>query len=117
MNQLQNTSFDKLSKLYSKYFSLGYISTKNAGDKLAIISLTCCITNELRKQNNKITCYDVLKKICKDYSDFDKNTFLKSIAAICEDLMYGCDTFPNFDLKIQEMPKSLKKLLDNCCPF
>jgi hypothetical protein len=31
--------------------------------------------------------------------------------------MYGCDTFPDFGIKPQEMPKTLKKLLDTYVPF
>lgn len=116
MTDLQNISFDKLAAIYRKYFSLSYLNS-NMGDKLACIALTCYITNELRKKNSKITCYDVLLKVGKNFGDIEKNTFLKSLGAICEDLMYGCDTFLDFGIKPQEMPKTLQKLLDNYVPF
>ena len=81
MNELENISFDKLFKIYRKYFSLKYINT-NTDNKLALIALVCFLTNELQKKNRNITCYDVLLKIGKDFSDIDKNTFLKSLACI-----------------------------------
>ena len=37
------------------------------GDKLACIALTCYITNELKKKGQKVTCYDVLLKVGKDF--------------------------------------------------
>ena len=65
MNNLQNISFDKLLAIYEKYFSLGYLNT-DVSDKLACISLTCYITNELRNKGKKINCYEVLLQIGKD---------------------------------------------------
>jgi hypothetical protein len=88
MNSLENISFEKLSKIYSKYFTLGYLNT-NLSDKLACIALTCYITNEVKKKNKNLTCYDVLLKVAKDSGEIEKKTFLKSLAAICEDYMYG----------------------------
>ena len=46
-----------------------------------------------------------------------KNTFLKSLGAICESLMYGSKTYPDFGIEPKNMPKQLRKLLDNYCPF
>lgn len=117
MNDLQNINFDKLYQIYTKYFSLGYINTNNASDKLACISLICCITQEIRKKKPKITCYEVLLQIGKDFPDLMKNTFMKSLGAICEDLMYGCNTFPDFGIPLKEMPNTLRKLLDKYIPF
>lgn len=115
-NDLQNFSFDKLRTVYEKYFSLNYLGN-DASDKLACIALTCYITNELRKKGQNITCYDVLLKIGSDFGELEKNTFLKSLGAVCEDFMYGCRTFPDFGIKPKDMPKQLKKLLDNYTPF
>jgi hypothetical protein len=113
---LQSISFDKLLAIYDKYFSLGYLNT-DISDKLACISLTCYITNELRKKGKKSTCYDVLLQIGKDLPDLEKNTFLKSLGAICESLMYGSKTFPDFGIPLKEMPKQVRKLLGSYCPF
>lgn len=116
MKDLENISFDKLCKIYTKYFTLGYLNT-NISDKLACIALTCYITNELRKKGKNVTCYDILLKVGNDFTNTEKNTFLKALGAICEDFMYGCDTFPDFGIKPREMPSQLKNLLDKYCPF
>lgn len=84
---------------------------------MACIALTCYLTNELNKKGKNITCYDVLLKVGKDFGDLEKNTFLKSLAAICKDYMYGCKEFPDFGIPVKEMPKQLKNLLDKYCPF
>lgn len=116
MNTLESISFDNLSKIYTKYFTLGYLNS-NMSDKLACIALTCYITNEIRKKGKKVTCYDVLLKVGHDFPNTEKNTFLKSLGVICEDFMYGCDTFLDFGIPVKEMPKQLKILLDKYCPF
>lgn len=116
MNDLQNISFEKLLAIYTKYFTLSYLNS-NMGDKLACIALTCYITNELRKKGQKVTCYDVLLKVGKNFGQLRKDTFLKSLGAVCEDLMYGCDTFLDFGIKPKDMPKQLQILLSNYVPF
>ena len=116
MNDLENISFDKLSKIYTKYFTLNYLNS-NMSDKLACIALTCYLTNHLRQKGHKLNCFDVLKSVTKDWPEVARNTFLKSLGAMCEDLMYGCDTFLDFGIPLKEMPKQLRKLLDNYCPF
>lgn len=116
MNDLTNISFDKLSAIYRKYFTLGYLNT-DANDKLACIALVCNVTYELNKKGKKMTCYDVILQIGKDFPDLVKNTFFKSLGVICQDLMYGCTTFPNFGLATKDMPKTIKKLLEKYCPF
>ena len=66
MNSLENISFEKLSKIYTKYFTLGYLNS-NMSDKLACIALTCYITNEVRKKGKSVTCYDILLNVGKHY--------------------------------------------------
>lgn len=116
MENLINTSFDKLRKVYNKYFTLGYLNS-SMSDKLACIALTCYITNEVRKKGKSVTCYDILLNVGKHFHEREKQTFLKSLAVVCEDLMYGCNNFPDFGIPPKEMPKQLQKLLDNYCPF
>lgn len=116
MTSLQNLSFEKIKAIHQKYFSLSYLG-KDINNKFACIALVCNMTSALQKKGKKVTCYDILLQIGKDYSDFTKNALLKSLGAICEDFMYGCDTFPDFGISPKEMPKTVKKLLDNYCPF
>lgn len=115
MNNVENLPFDKLLKLYQKFFSMNYINNKFE-NKIALISMICYVTNALRKKNEKITCYDVLLKIVPDFGEVNK-TFLKSLAVICEDMMYGCSDFPTFGVTPKEMPAQIKKILADYCPF
>lgn len=116
MNELANISFEKLSTIYRKYFSLGYLGNDN-NDKLAIIALICYITNEVNKKGKNVNCYDIILQIGKDFPDDVKNTFFKSLGVICQDMMYCSTTFPDFGLKPKDMPKTVLKLLNNYCPF
>lgn len=116
MNELRNISFDKLYKIYNKYFDLGYLNT-DINNKLALLSLVGKITYNLKQKNKNITCYDILLKIGDSYNPEIKETFLKSLAVICTSFMYGCKEFPDFGLKPEEMPKEIKKILDSYCPF
>lgn len=113
---MKDLSFEKALAIYTKNFSLNNLS-RSLENKFAVIALTCYITNEIRKKGKKITCYDVLLKIGKDFCQTEKDTFLKALGVICEDFMYACDTFPDFGISPQEMPKTLKKLLDGYLPF
>ena len=116
MEQLRNISFEKLLVIYDKFFSLGYLNT-DISDKLACISLTCYITNELRKKGKTINCYDTLLMVCKDYPEDIKNEFLKSLGVMCESLMYGNSVFPDFGIKPKDMPNTIKNILKSYCPF
>ena len=116
MNDLESISFEKLLKIYQKYFSLHYIND-NTDNKLALIALICYLTNELRKKDKNITCYDVLLKIGKDFSEVDKNTFLKSLACLCQDIMYDCKEFNTFGVERKDIVPTIKKLLENYVPF
>lgn len=113
---LEDISFEKLCNIYNKLFSLGYINS-DVSEKLALISLTCYITSTVRKKGKNMTCYEVLLNLGKDLPVGEKNTFLKSLGAICENLMYGCDTFPDFNIKPSEMPNTIRGILGKYCPF
>ena len=64
--ELKDLNFDKTLTIYKKFFSVRFLNS-NLGDKLAVIALTCYITNELRKKDKKVTCYDVLLKVGKRF--------------------------------------------------
>lgn len=113
---LEEIEYKKLTNIYQKLFSLHYLNC-NLGDKLGVIALTCRITNALKQKNPYITCYDVLLKIGKNFGEVEKNTFLKSLACVCEDMMYGVKDYPDFGVKLSDAPKQLQKLLGNYVPF
>ena len=113
---LEDIDFKKANAIYQKLFSLHYLNC-DLGDKLGVIALTCRITHALQEKGKKVTCYDVLLKIGKNFREVEKNTFLKSLACICDDFMYGVNNYPDFGIKLSEAPKQLEKLLENYVPF
>lgn len=50
--ELKDLDFNKTLAIYKKFFSVHFLNS-NLGDKLAVIALTCYITNELRKKTKK----------------------------------------------------------------
>lgn len=116
INDLENISFEELCKMYNKYFSLGYLG-KDGSNKLACIALVCNITNTINKKGKNLNCYEILLNICKDYTDFQKNTFLKGVGAVCQDFLYYSSNFPDFGLEPKQMPKKVREILDQYLPF
>lgn len=116
---LKECPYEQVKKVYDKFFSLGFLN-KDVQSKLALISLICRITYEVNKKKNftqNISCYQIICKIGGDMGDDMKNTVFKSLGAICDDLSYGCDSFPDFGLKLAEMPQMVRKLLGDYSPF
>lgn len=115
-NQLENTNFDTISKIYKKWFSLCFMGN-DLSDKLACLGLICYVTNTVRQKGKKVTCYEIILNIGKDYPDIIKNSIFKVLGAVCEDLMYGCTMFPDFGIAPKNMLEQIKKLLDKYVPF
>ena len=112
-------NYEQTRALYSKYFSLGNLNI-SLEKKLALIAMICFITNNINKSKdtlNKVTCYQVICKIGKDFPDEIHLDFFKALGAICEDFMYGCTEFPNFGIDPKAMPKEVLKLLNSWMPF
>ena len=116
LNDVEKYSYEELCELYNKYFSLGFLG-EDGNNKLAFISLVCNITKALKEKGKNLNCYEVLLQICKDYSEFQKNTLLKSLGAVCQDFLYSTNSFPDFGLSPKEMPKKVRNILDNFLPF
>ncbi len=116
---LADCSYEKVRTIYTKYFSLGHLNTKFE-NKLALIDMICYVTNHINKNKDalhKVTCYDIICKIGKDFPDEVHQDFFKSLGAICDDFMYGCDEFPTFGVNPKDMPKEILKLLNTWMPF
>ncbi len=116
---LTDCSYEKTRAIYAKYFSLGNLNTKME-NKLALIAMICFITDSINKNKDilhKVTCYQVICKIGKDFPEEVHQDFFKALGAICDDLMYGCTVFPTFGVDPKAMPKEVLKLLRTWMPF
>lgn len=118
--ELSEVSYEKTRAIFTKYFSLGNLNA-SLEQKLALIGMICYITNNINKSKknilNKVTCYQVICKIGKDFPDEVHLDFFKALGAICDDFMYGCTEFPNFGIDPKSMPKEVLKLLNTWMPF
>ena len=106
--------YDELRKMYSKYFSLGYLNT-TINNKFALVSLICFLTFKAKSNKPDVTHYKVIKSITKD--SFYPEDFLKGLAVVCEDFSYGCTNFPTFGIEDKKIPLKIKEILNMYIPF
>lgn len=114
---LQKFNYEELQKIYSEYFSLGYLNT-DIGSKFAVISLICFLTHKMRLKKPEVTCYQVITKVLgKELHTYDEQ-FLIGLSIICEDFMKQTTEFLTFDIKTgKEMVKKIREILNTFIPF
>ena len=107
--------FKELKEIYQDNFSLGYLNVE-VNKKFALISLICILTKKLRAQKPDMDYYKVIMNLTKNNSLPDK--FIKALAIICEDFAYGCEEFPDFNIKnTGDMAKTVQNILNEYLPF
>jgi hypothetical protein len=104
--------YDEMRREYNRVYSLGFLGP-DIKTKFALISIICYLTTELQKKKPDITFYQLIRKLGENMPE----DHVKALAVICEDFAYGCENFLTFDMKPADMPKYVKKLLDNYLPF
>ena len=114
MDIITKPPYDQLQRIYSDYFSIGYLNTDDLGNKLALISLTCYLKYKLSQKKPDVTHYQILKKIIGDEVPED---FIKGLAVICSDFGYHCTKFPTFGLEDKQIPGKIKEILLMWVPF
>lgn len=110
---MQN-DFEKLNSLYHRNFSLGFID-KDFSTKVALISLLGYLVLKLRAKDPSISYLKVIKSLSKDMKLDSK--FIHTLAIVCEDFGYGCESFPTFGIEDKKIPAKIKELLENYVPF
>lgn len=103
-----------LRDIYSKYFTVGYIGT-DIKKKFAVISLICYIVNNLKEKNPDVTYYQIVNKLSIGTGMTEDE--ILGLSIVCEDFGYQCTTFPTFDIKPADMPKTIRQLLMRRLPF
>lgn len=111
---MDGPSYKEMATYYKQYFSLGHLE-KDISKKFALISLICYVTEELKKKKPDVTYYQTIYKLASGMGL--PGTFIKALAIICEDFSYGCTEFPTFEIKPNEMVKTIKNLLGSYTPF
>lgn len=113
MDIINTPPYEEMQRIYSKYFSLGFLGN-NISNKFALISLTCYLVEKLKTKKPDVTHWTVLYKISNGSVPED---LLKGLSVICSDFAYGCTEFPTFDLKDKDIPAKIKELLNMNNPF
>lgn len=113
MDIITTPPYEEMQALYSKYFSLDYLG-RDINNKFALISLTCYITDKLKKKQPDWTHWRTLYEINKGTVPED---LLKGLAVICSDFGYGCSSFPTFGIADKDIPAKIKELLEKYTPF
>lgn len=114
LEKMEYPSYKKLAEIYSEYFSLGFLN-KRIDLKLALISLIGYTVHKLREKNPNVTYYQVVYKLTREQGLPEQLVW--AIAIIAEDFSYGCNEFPLFDLKQNEIIPKIKEILKNYLPF
>lgn len=108
--------YQELKDLYHKKFSLCFLG-KDITNKIGLISLICYLTEKTKKDypNIKVTYEKVIDKLTKDTN---LTSYQKvALTFICEDFSYGCDNFPLFGVKEDDVIDKIKDILKESCPF
>jgi hypothetical protein len=113
MDIINTPKYEDLQRIYSKYFSLGYLNT-DFNTKAALVSLTCYLVDQLKKKKPDVTHYQVLYKINNGELPED---FIKGLAVVCSDWAYGCKEFPTFGIATKDIPAKIKEILCMYIPF
>lgn len=114
-------TIDELKRIYSDYFSLGYLnvlddkSHTSFEKKLILISLICYLYDKNKPKNPDLTYYSLIYKISKDMNLPDD--FLKGLSVVCEDFGYGCTKFPTFGIEGKQILEFIRNILDSYVPF
>ena len=104
-------TYKEMKDIYNENFSLGYLNV-DVNNKFAVIALTW----KAKQQKPDITPYKILMQITA--KDPLPEKFIKGLAIMCEDFMYGCTEFPTFGIKTPaEMAKQIGKILHEYLPF
>ena len=113
MDIITTPPYERMQEIYRANFSLSFLGN-DISNKFALISLTCYITNKIKKTKPDWTHWSTLYEINKGTVPED---LLKGLAIICSDFGYGCDTFPTFGIEDKKIPAKIKELLEGYTPF
>lgn len=110
-----NLTYEEKKDIYRDNFTLGYLGN-DINKKFTLLSLVCLVTYLAKQKDPDATPYSMLKKINKGDTTLP-DSFIHAIAIQCEDLMYGCESFPTFGVPNKEIISTIKKLLNEYLPF
>lgn len=116
---MDNLNYKDKQSVYSKFFSTGFLASKDMNEKLVLISLLALTTSKMREKDPTINPLKIMMKITgqiEDNSIFYQ--FLEGLSIITEDFMYGCTKFDPCGLtSSQDIINRIKEILSSWLPF
>lgn len=106
-------TYQNLKDIFSSNFSLSTLGN-DFSDRIALISLICHITEQLKSKKPDVTYYQVVYKLANNLITEDQ---IKGLAVICEDFGQRCKEFPTFGLDNKSILEKIKEILSNWLPF
>lgn len=119
MQETKSISSNTEKLLNSGDFFIGVPASGDMGDKFALITLICRLTQELRAKKPDITIRQViLACVGRDVSiTSDAAQNINALETVCAWWSYGCKTFPDLGIPVKEMSRKIKELYINFLPF
>lgn len=114
-------TYKELEDFYKENYSIGYLNpvrTENYTSferKLILIALICYVTHKTKLKNPDTTFYQVIMKLSQNLG-LPEN-FIKGLSIVCSDFSYGCNEFPTFNLKGNDIVKEIREILKSYLPF
>ena len=113
MDIIDTPPYTDMQRLYSSYFSLGYLNP-DINTKFALISLICYLTDKIKSKKPDTTHYQIIRKILGNDLPED---LAKGLAMVCSDFAYGCTQFPTFGIDDKNIPAKIKEIISARAPF
>lgn len=112
-------SYEDKKKIYLENFSIGYVSSSELNDRLALISLVALVYQRMKITNPNVTALQILQQITKQKKDNSYfYFFLEALAIFVEDISYGIKKIDPFGLKTsKDIINKIKDLLNTWIPF
>jgi hypothetical protein len=106
---------ESLDELLRTELYFGIPESGDMGDKIALISLICYLTNALKQKKPGITHYEVIRLCTKSIGITDD--IVEKLSLLCNWFSIGCTKFPDLGMKAKDMPDKIKDLILNILPF
>lgn len=119
ISSMEKLNYIDKASVYSRFFTTGYLASKDMNEKLVLISLLALTTSKMREKDPTMNPLKILMSITNQIEDNSVfYQFLEGIAIITEDFMYGCTKFDPCGLtSSREIINRIKEILGTWLPF
>ena len=113
MDIISTPPYADMQRLYSRYFSLGYLNP-DINTKFALISLICYLTDKIKSKKPDTTHYQIIRKILGNDLPED---LTKGLAVVGSDFAHGSTQIPTFGIEDKSITAKIKEIMSTRTPF